>query len=84
MKTGDPGAAISGLLIVDANGQPTEVIHPPKLRLESYAIDYLVDFDGDGTDEIAYTSSYYEGAYEYLLRRDAGSYQGVLLAGDGA
>jgi hypothetical protein len=74
----------SALLLGDDAGAISESIFAPEDRLDAFTIDYLVDLEINGVDEVGFTSAYYEGAYELLLEWDGADPQYSTLAGDGA
>ncbi|NJL33207.1 MAG: hypothetical protein HC893_04310 [Chloroflexaceae bacterium] len=59
-------------------------MHGPDERLDHFEIDYLIDVDADGVDEVLVSSAYYEGRYDNLLEWQDGSWTMSTLAGDGA
>jgi hypothetical protein len=74
----------SALLLGNDAGAISESIFTPEERLDAFTIDYLVDLEADGVDEVGFTSAYYEGSYELLLEWDGADPQTSTLAGDGA
>ena len=72
------------LLLGDGVGAISGAVHEPAERWEAFTIDYLVDLEADGVDEVGFTSAYYEGSYELLLEWDGAQPQPSTLAGDGA
>ncbi|MCX4239665.1 hypothetical protein [Paraliomyxa miuraensis] len=81
---GAPVEHVAALVLADATGR-VEAVHGPGPTLDSYAIRYLVDLEGDGHEEVVYDSSYYEGDYRLLLGWDAdGKPVHRTLTGDGA
>lgn len=75
---------VVGLFLADASGR-TLAISPLTLSLSADEVDYLVDVQGDGIDEVLFTSSYYEGSYLVFLSWDAeGKPLMRTLEGDGA
>jgi len=75
---------VSALLLGDAKGSITTAVLPPDSRMESFAIDYLIDIGKDGIDEVGFTSAYYEGSYELLLQWNGSTPSYVSMGGDGS
>lgn len=76
---------ISGLYFTDQADQNIEVYAAPAETWEGLALMYSVDVDGDGQEELVYSSFYYEGNHTYLLMPDErGALVSQLLEGDGA
>ena len=75
---------LSALLLGDTEGKISGEVYWPDERLDRFSIGYLVDVDGDGVDEVLFSSSYYEGSYEHLLEWNDDRPTTTTLAGDGA
>lgn len=79
----DMGGYIAGLFLVRDDGT-IEVLSGPSHGIDTVAVTHLVDLDGDGFEEIAYTESYYEGEYSYLVHWNGTKPTTRALGGDGA
>lgn len=51
----------SALLLGDSSGAISGAVHEPAQRWEAFEVDYLVDLDADGVDEVGFTSAYLRG-----------------------
>lgn len=81
----DPSiGTMSALLLGGEKGAITQHVLGPEERMESFTVDFLVDIGADGTDEVGFTSAYYEGSYDLLLEWDGHRPGYITLAGDGA
>lgn len=67
----------------EATGAVLELSKPEQSIYYNWG-DYIGDVDGDGIDEVIYSSAYYEGHYYLLLDWDAAQPDFQMLTGDGA
>jgi hypothetical protein len=81
---GELGMSISTMFTMTSDGRVATMLHAPKLRLERFVPHALGDVDADGFDDVIVKSSYYEGAYDHLLRWPDASPAQATIAGDGA
>ena len=84
LEDNDDMEALTGFAVFDAEGVLVEWIQALGMRLDTFHVDAVFDLDGDGFEEIVYTSTYYEGAFTFLLEHSATGYHAEVLDGDGA
>ena len=77
------GNYIAGLFLVRGDGS-IEVLSKPSYGIDTIEVTHRVDLEGDGFEEVAFTSSYYEGSYSYLVHWDGTKPIIRALGGDGA
>ena len=75
---------LSAFVLVGEDGRVVAVVKAPELGLERLQVEYLVDIDGDGIDEVVFDESYYEGSYLRVLFWDGKTVRTETLTGDGA
>jgi hypothetical protein len=80
----DETNVVSALLIADAQGNITATLAEVAERMEVYTLRHIIDIDGDDIDEVHFSSGYYEGGYEHLLRWTDEGPTPIAVAGDGA
>jgi len=74
---------LSALAFLDEVGLVSAIVEAPQVGLRRYPLRALVDVDGDGVDEVLYTSAYDKGAYQMLAKWDGEAWRQIVLAGDG-
>jgi hypothetical protein len=75
---------LSALFFVDKTGKIISFVEKLHQRLDEFGVEYFVDYDRDGFDEILFHSQYYEGGYVLLLHWKSRQYRSKVLWGDGA
>ena len=78
---------ISGLALLDENYEVLSFVEPPNINLSHYKATLFLDLGvkGNGSKQMIYESTYYEGHFMHLLHfTDDGKPQVVILEGDGA
>ena len=73
--------------MLDENYEVLSFVEPPNINLSHYKATLFLDLGvkGNGSKQMIYESTYYEGHFMHLLHfTDDGKPQVVILEGDGA